>query len=62
MDKFRLSRNMGFITGPLLLLLGIMGYMKKNLPALSIMMMILGVIRIGLTIYTVMMQKKENQE
>ncbi len=62
MDKFSVSRNMGFITGPLMLILGIMTYMNHRFPPLSIVMIFLGIVRIGLTIYSYMMNKKENQE
>ena len=53
MDKYKASRNMGFITGPLMIALGLFSYMKANaIPALSITMVVLGCIRLGLTIYT----------
>ena len=62
MDKFRLSRNMGFITGPLMLILGIFSYISHKFPALAIMMITLGIVRIGLTVYSYMMSKRENQD
>jgi hypothetical protein len=62
MDKFSLSRNMGFITGPLMLILGICSYMGNKFPLLAMMMIFLGVVRIGLTVYSYMMNKRENQD
>lgn len=63
MDKFSVSRNMGFLTGPLILGLGIFSYMRGGVPqALSVTMIILGIVRIGLTVYTYILSKKENQE
>ncbi|GBL34708.1 hypothetical protein EMGBS15_03030 [Filimonas sp.] len=62
MDKFSLSRNMGFITGPLMLILGIFSYMGNKFPLLAMMMIFLGVVRIGLTVYSYMMNKRENQD
>lgn len=63
MDKYKASRNMGFLTGPLILGLGIFSYITKGVPAgLSIMMMVIGAVRIGLTIYTTILSKKQNQE
>ncbi len=62
MDKFSLSRNMGFITGPLMLILGIFSYMSNKFPALAITMIILGIVRIGLTVYSYRMSKRENQD
>jgi hypothetical protein len=62
MNKFAISRNLGFITGPLLLLLGIFSYMKGTLRPLSMIMIILGIIRIGLTIYSYVLSRKENNQ
>lgn len=63
MDKYSASRNLGFFTGPLILGLGIFSYMRGGVPqALSITMIIIGCIRIGLTIYSYILSKKENQE
>jgi len=62
MDKFSLSRNLGFITGPLLLVIGILSYMKNTYPALSMIMIIMGLIRIGLTVYSYVLHKRSNQE
>lgn len=61
MDKFSISRNMGFITGPLMLILGIATYMNHRFPTISIVMIVMGTVRIGLTIYSYLMNKKDNQ-
>jgi uncharacterized membrane-anchored protein len=61
MDKFSISRNMGFITGPLMLILGIATYMNHRFPPLSIVMIVMGAVRIGLTVYSYLMNKKDNQ-
>ena len=61
MDKFSISRNMGFITGPLMLILGITTYMNHRFPPLSIVMIVMGAVRIGLTVYSYLMNKKDNQ-
>jgi disulfide bond formation protein DsbB len=52
---------MGFITGPLMLILGIATYMNHRFPPLSIVMIVMGTVRIGLTIYSYLMNKKDNQ-
>ena len=62
MDKISVSRNLGFITGPLMLALGIFAYRKNEFPILAITMIILGSIRIGLTLYSYFLSKKQNQE
>ena len=57
--KFNLSRNIGVVTGPLIVGLGIFSLYKGTAPQmLSITMIILGVIRIGLTIYSFIQSKK----
>jgi len=60
MDKFSLSRNLGFFTGPLMVILGIMAYTSNKFPALAITIIILGIIRIGLTIYSYVLSKRNN--
>ena len=63
MNKYSLSRNMGFITGPLLLAMGLLSYNRHSVPvALSMTMVALGVIRIGLTLYSLFLSKKDNNE
>jgi hypothetical protein len=63
MDKFKLSRNIGFITGPLMLLLGIMNLNSNQAPVwLSYMLIVLGIIRIVATTISYMKSKKENNE
>jgi len=62
MDKISVSRNLGFITGPLMLALGIFAYQKNEFPILAITMIILGSVRIGLTLYSYFLSKKQNQE
>lgn len=62
MNKFTLSRNLGFITGPLMLILGIASYSRGVYPPISILMIIMGLIRIGLTIYSVVMSNRPNQD
>ena len=62
MDKISASRNLGFITGPLMLGLGIFAYQKGEFPVLAIVMIILGTIRIGLTLYSYFLSKKQQQE
>jgi uncharacterized membrane-anchored protein len=52
---------MGFITGPLMLILGIATYMNHRFPTISIVMIVMGTVRIGLTIYSYLMNKKDNQ-
>jgi hypothetical protein len=52
---------MGFITGPLMLILGIATYMNHRFPPLSIVMIVMGAVRIGLTVYSYLMNKKDNQ-
>jgi uncharacterized membrane protein len=61
-NKFAISRNLGFITGPLLIAIGIFGYNRHVNDPLSIVMIILGIFRLGITIYSLQMSKKNNQD
>jgi hypothetical protein len=59
-SKFTLSRNIGVVTGPLIVGLGIFSLYKGTAPqALSYTMIILGIIRIILTIYSFLQNKRQ---
>lgn len=45
-----------------MLILGIATYMRGKFPPLSVVMIILGLVRIGLTIYSTVMSKRSNQD
>jgi uncharacterized membrane protein len=63
MDKFKLSRNIGFITGPLMLILGIMNINSDKAPVwIAYMLIILGIIRIVATTISYLKSKKEKNE
>jgi hypothetical protein len=57
-----LSRNLGFITGPGMIMLGISGLMRNRNTYLSIFILFLGVVRTGLTLYSYFKKKNETQE
>ncbi|MBK7762278.1 MAG: hypothetical protein IPI46_02765 [Bacteroidetes bacterium] len=56
------SRNMGVVTGPLILTLGIVGYMRGANQTMSIFIIVLGAMRIALTIYSFWLRKKDAQQ
>ncbi len=57
--KFNLSRNLGVVTGPLIVGLGIFSLYRGTAPqGLSILMIVLGTIRIGLTVYSFVRSNK----
>jgi hypothetical protein len=61
MNKFSLSRNLGFFTGPLLIIMGLIGINGNKLPkGLGYVFVALGCFRLGLTIYAAYMSKKNN--
>lgn len=61
-QKFNYSRNLGFLTGPLLIIMGIVGFVKNFNPFLSGMLIVLGIIRLGLTFYSLWLSKKEQSD
>ncbi|HNF71816.1 MAG TPA: hypothetical protein PLP34_05355 [Chitinophagaceae bacterium] len=57
---YKISRNIGFITGPLIVLLGYIGYKNGANKGMSVFIITLGVIRTLLTVYTY--RKRKEQE
>jgi hypothetical protein len=56
------SRKLGLLSGPLMIVLGILGLTKpgNGLKGLSIFMIIFGVVRIGLSLFLIKKTKEQN--
>jgi hypothetical protein len=53
------STKLGMITGPLMLILGCIGYYKGQQKTISIFIIFMGLLRIGMTIGLMMKSKKK---
>lgn len=61
MNKFNLSRNLGYFTGPLMIVLGIFAYNGNKMPkGFALLFVALGIIRLGITIYVSMKNNKNS--
>ncbi len=61
--KFAISRNIGIVTGPLMVIAGLVGYFTMSVnKSIALLVVTMGVVRIALTAYTIWLSKKENQQ
>ena len=59
MNKNNISRNLGYFTGPLMIVLGVIALNGERMPKSFAMVFIgLGIVRLGLTIYVSMKNNK----
>ncbi len=58
-----MSKKMGLVTGPLMILLGLIGlFFKTDLKGLSIFIIIMGAVRLGMTLWLMNKEKQRNNE
>jgi hypothetical protein len=61
MNKYLASRNLGFVTGPLLLIMGLISLDGQRVPkTFAYLFVVMGIIRIGITIYSYIQSKKKD--